>query len=553
MERVTLLVPERRDRRDDARAPARPARGRRRRPTAPPAPRRRRPTTRRRASATRSRARAATSCARRGSSASAATRSATACAGSASSGPTLDELRAPRRRRARGARAPAPAPPRPRRGEPSWEQKPVAVLADRPRAARRRRYEPWTARGAGQRDDRGARRGLRRRLRGALAVAPDGRLRRPARARAAPAARRAGGARDPARWSAQRRAGPRPELRMAVHVGDGARRRARAPIRLARCFPSATRSRSRSASSATPAPGEILVSPPVGAPGRARRASSEPRALRSADDATIGCTRTPSSAARGRAPATARRAARATRFVGRERELDLLRDASTRAGGGHGQVVFVVGEAGIGKSRLLAEFRRRLADAPHVWIEGRCASYGTTTAFLPIVDGLRRCLGHRRPRRRGARAAPRSTRAVAALGDDLAWTLPFVRQVLGLAAGDAGVARARLGEPAQRDLPRPEGAHAARRGARAARPRGRGPALDRSGVGGVPRLHRRRRPDDARAARAARTARATAIRSATAATTCASRCAPLSRARDGRRSPGSLLGDRRGARRACAR
>ncbi len=127
---------------------------------------------------------------------------------------------------------------------------------------------------------------------------------------------------------------------------------------------------------------------------------------------------------------------RQTRFVGRERELDLLRGCFDRAVVGEGQVAFVVGEAGIGKSRLLAEFRGQLAGVPHLWVEGRCASYGTTTAFLPLVDGLRRVWGID-DQDDEASAGAKVVAAIAALGQDLAWTLPFVRHVLGLAAGDA--------------------------------------------------------------------------------------------------------------------
>src|SRR4029453_18290653 len=128
-----------------------------------------------------------------------------------------------------------------------------------------------------------------------------------------------------------------------------------------------------------------------------------------------------------------------TRFVGRERGRDLLRGSFDAAAAGQGQVAFVVGEAGIGKSRLLAEFRAGIADVPHLWVEGHCASYGTTTAFLPLVDGLRRAWGiDDQDDEAGARA--KVDAAVGALGDDLAWSQPFLRQVLGLAAADRAAA-----------------------------------------------------------------------------------------------------------------
>jgi predicted ATP-dependent serine protease len=53
-----------------------------------------------------------------------------------------------------------------------------------------------------------------------------------------------------------------------------------------------------------------------------------------------------------------------TPFVGRERELQLLYECFEKAKAGHGQVVFITGEPGVGKSRLLLEFRRRLGRRP---------------------------------------------------------------------------------------------------------------------------------------------------------------------------------------------
>jgi predicted ATPase len=127
-----------------------------------------------------------------------------------------------------------------------------------------------------------------------------------------------------------------------------------------------------------------------------------------------------------------------TPFVGRDREIDLLMDAFERAESGHGQVVFVAGDAGIGKSRLLAEFRHRLEDRPHRWIEGRCASYGATTPFLPIIDGMRR--EWKIDDRDGdVSASAKVTREVEQMGADFAWTLPYVRQLLSLEVGDASV------------------------------------------------------------------------------------------------------------------
>ncbi len=128
-----------------------------------------------------------------------------------------------------------------------------------------------------------------------------------------------------------------------------------------------------------------------------------------------------------------------TPLIGRRRELDLLREAFGGARDGHGRVVFLVGDAGLGKSRLLFEFRRSLADEPHLWIEGRCASYGTATAFLPIVDALRRWAGiEDRDDEQGALA--KLDARVSGLGGDLAWTLPFLRLLLSLPAGDDAVA-----------------------------------------------------------------------------------------------------------------
>jgi class 3 adenylate cyclase/tetratricopeptide (TPR) repeat protein len=91
--------------------------------------------------------------------------------------------------------------------------------------------------------------------------------------------------------------------------------------------------------------------------------------------------------ARSRLQASARRGL--SRFVGRAPELDLLREALERAEGGHGQVVAVVGEPGVGKSRLLHELTQAVPRPPWLVLESRSVSYGKATPYLPISDLLK--------------------------------------------------------------------------------------------------------------------------------------------------------------------
>lgn len=129
-----------------------------------------------------------------------------------------------------------------------------------------------------------------------------------------------------------------------------------------------------------------------------------------------------------------------TPYVGRGRELEMLANAWRLAKGGCGQVVFVVGEAGIGKSRLLHEFRKHLEELeePHSWAEGRCASFAETTPFHAVADAIRRMHGiDDRDDEAGALAKllEREKRQ----GGELAWTLPYLRTLLSLPSGDSSV------------------------------------------------------------------------------------------------------------------
>jgi transcriptional regulator with AAA-type ATPase domain/tetratricopeptide (TPR) repeat protein len=130
----------------------------------------------------------------------------------------------------------------------------------------------------------------------------------------------------------------------------------------------------------------------------------------------------------GREQAGMRR--RQSRFVGRRGELELLGSRLDSALRGHGQVVGIGGSAGMGKSRLLLEFRRALAERQVNYLEGQCASYWTATPYQPVMDLLRS--GFRLREADPASAVSRKVRyGLRRLGLDPADTAPFIERLLG--------------------------------------------------------------------------------------------------------------------------
>ena len=77
-----------------------------------------------------------------------------------------------------------------------------------------------------------------------------------------------------------------------------------------------------------------------------------------------------------------------TPFVGRENERNLLMNRWRQVQKGKGQLVMVTGEAGIGKSRLLQQFKADLGGMPHTWVEGESSPYEQDTPFAPTLDLL---------------------------------------------------------------------------------------------------------------------------------------------------------------------
>jgi class 3 adenylate cyclase len=79
-----------------------------------------------------------------------------------------------------------------------------------------------------------------------------------------------------------------------------------------------------------------------------------------------------------------------TKFVGRETEIEALNQARERAESGHGQIVAAVGEAGVGKSRLVYEFIHSHRTRGWLVLESASVSYGKATPYFPVVDLLKR-------------------------------------------------------------------------------------------------------------------------------------------------------------------
>jgi len=135
-----------------------------------------------------------------------------------------------------------------------------------------------------------------------------------------------------------------------------------------------------------------------------------------------------------------------TPFVGREQELLAMERAFALAKDGHGQIVFVVGEAGMGKSRLLLEFRRRVQGETVTWLEGPCISFGQSIPFLPIIEMLKRNFrivdGDSE-----AEIIAKVDRGLAFLSGDAPAVAPYLKYLLSVNPGDPAVATL---DPAQR-------------------------------------------------------------------------------------------------------
>jgi class 3 adenylate cyclase len=123
-----------------------------------------------------------------------------------------------------------------------------------------------------------------------------------------------------------------------------------------------------------------------------------------------------------------------TRFVGRERDMEVMRHVAELASNGRGQIVAAIGEPGVGKSRLLYEFKATSQSGCMV-LEAYSVSYGKASTYLPVIDLLRNYFDiaagdHERKRRE------KVTGKITVLDRSLEDTLPYLYSLLGISEGD---------------------------------------------------------------------------------------------------------------------
>jgi class 3 adenylate cyclase/tetratricopeptide (TPR) repeat protein len=137
-----------------------------------------------------------------------------------------------------------------------------------------------------------------------------------------------------------------------------------------------------------------------------------------------------------------------TPFVGRERELELLLDGFERSKEGRGQAFSIVSEAGVGKSRLLYEFRKALTSADVMFLEGRCLSYSRGVTYHPVIDLLKANFDIREGDG-DSEIREKVKRGLKIVGADEASTLPYLLELFSVK--ESGIDKISLSPEARKD------------------------------------------------------------------------------------------------------
>lgn len=140
-----------------------------------------------------------------------------------------------------------------------------------------------------------------------------------------------------------------------------------------------------------------------------------------------------------------------TPYTGRSAELAALESLFGETCAGHGRVAFVAGEAGVGKSRLLHEFRSRIGDTGTRVLTARCRSYEGISPYLPFIEILKAGLGlHENARPFGAEEVTARIRAIDA---SLEPFVPLYLHILAIPAEAYPLPRHLRGDHLQQAVP----------------------------------------------------------------------------------------------------
>jgi tetratricopeptide (TPR) repeat protein len=125
-----------------------------------------------------------------------------------------------------------------------------------------------------------------------------------------------------------------------------------------------------------------------------------------------------------------------TPFVGRERELELLLDGLERSKAGRGQAFSIMAEAGVGKSRLLYEFRKAVAHEDVTFLEGKCLSYSKGVPYHLYIDSLKANFDIREEDS-GPEIREKVKKGIQVVGADEGSTLPYFLELFSVK--DSGI------------------------------------------------------------------------------------------------------------------
>jgi class 3 adenylate cyclase/predicted ATPase len=126
-----------------------------------------------------------------------------------------------------------------------------------------------------------------------------------------------------------------------------------------------------------------------------------------------------------------------TRFVGRKNSMAALMEAYDKARSGSGQIVGIVGEAGVGKSRLLIEFKDRLPQGEFNYFAGYCLHYGGSMAYLPVLNIVKSYFDVKEGDRESA-IKKKMEEKIYQLDEKLRGVLPAFQDLLSLKVEDEG-------------------------------------------------------------------------------------------------------------------